>query len=184
MKKLMMMIVSIAMMAGLSQAASVTWNSGAILNPETGLTIGATTGIYLAQIFFYTDAAGTVPFAAGAGAQISDSVSSLSAFSGTTASVFPASTAAGTWYAQMVITSTDGNWTRTSELVALTAIPPSGNLTLNFTSGAGTVDGIAGGTTWPTTDDNGWDPVPEPTSIALLVLGVTAIGLRRRVRTA
>lgn len=179
MKKFMMMMAAIALMVGMSQAAAVLWSSGAIKDPVTGLNIGSTTGAYLAQVFFYTDAAGTVPLEAGTGTQVQDTSSSLSAFGGTTASVFPASTPAGNYWAQMIITSADGNWIMTSALVGLVAIPPSGSLGVNFTLGTGIV---GGGNAFPTTDNYGWEPIPEPTSMALLAIGVAAIGLRRRFR--
>lgn len=185
MKKIAM-IAAVALVAGMTQAASVIWSSGTILNPNTGLAIGATTGIYLATVYFYSDAAGTTLIApsAGTGAQISDGITTAtSTFAGTTANVFTGGAVSG-YYAQMVIASTDGEWIRSSGIRQLGTIPTLGNLTLNFGSGLGFVGGTTGGTTWPTTDDYGWEPVPEPTSIALLVLGVTAIGLRRRVRKA
>ena len=179
MKKLMMMTTAaMALMAGFTQAATVSWNSGTIQDPVTGLNIGATTDAYLAQVWFYTDALGT-PFAAN-GVLTDTTSTALSAFGlNNGGSNFTDGAPAGTYFAQMIITSSDGIWKLDSGIVALGAMPTApASLILNFTSGQGTLEGTAGGTTFT----SGWEQIPEPTSVALLMLGVAAIGLRRRFR--
>ena len=179
MKKLMMTTATLALMAGFAQAVVVNWNSGAIKDPDTGDNVGATTGDYLAQVFFFTDALGTTPFAAGGTLTDNSTASFTSALNGATDSTFTGGAAAGTYYAQMIVTTSDGLWKMDSGIVALGALPNEpGSLVLNFSTGRGTLEGEAGGTTF----DAGWEPIPEPTSVALLMLGVAAIGLRRRFR--
>jgi hypothetical protein len=176
------MTAAVALIAGYSQAVAVTWSSGAVLSPLTGAVIGTTTGSYLAQIFFYNDAGGTTPYAAG-GTLTDTSSSATSALNATTGTGF----APGTYYAQMVITTTypgkdTTQYTLTSSIRAFTVVSTVSNYNINMTTGTGLA---GGGNSFPKGGDNyGWEPVPEPTSIALLVLGVTAIGLRRRLRKA
>ena len=178
MKKLMMTTAALALMAGFAQAAVVSWSSGTIKDPVTGLNIGATTDAYLAQVWFYTDAAGLNEFAAGGTLTDTTSSSLGSNFQGS-GNTFTDGAPAGTYYAQMIITSTDGLWKMDSGIVALGAIPNApAVMGLNFSSGQGTLEGTAGGTTFT----SGWEQIPEPTSVALLMLGVAAIGLRRRFR--
>jgi len=177
MKKLMMTTAALALMAGFAQAATVQWSSGIIQDPVTGINIGSTTDAYLAQVWFYTDALGT-PFAAG-GTLTDNTSTALSVFNGSTASTFTGGSPAGTYYAQMIITSADGLWRMDSGIVALGAFPNEpGALTVYFGTGQGTAAGTAGGSTFT----EGWEAIPEPTSMALLAIGVAAIGLRRRFR--
>ena len=167
------MMVATVLVAGYMQAAAVAWNSGAMTGPSNESLASSTA--YLATIYFFSDAGGTMPIAAGAGAQISDDTASSSGvYVGTTANNFASSQTA---YAQMVLTSDDGEWIRTSQIRQFTT-PANGNLIANFGSGLGFLGGTAAGSLWTGTT---WEPVPEPTSLALLAIGAAAIGFRRKL---
>jgi len=169
MKKLMMMLV-FALVAGMSQAAAISWNTGKIYTPGIGGVFGAavgnTTGPYLAMVYLYTDAGGVNGITLTGG----NTDNSTTAVGG---SVLNSDTVGynflvgSTYYGKVVVTTTDGNWKMTSGLAAST-IPGTGNGALNFTT-AGAMP-------------SQWTAVPEPTSMALLALGAAALGLRRKLR--
>jgi len=172
MKKMMMML-GVLLIAGISQAAAVQWTTGTIKAPNPdgsfGANIGATSGAYLATVFFFVDNAGSAgaAFPGVTGNTDNTTVALGSALSGTTSDSF---TGGNVYWAQVYVTSLPESgtyYTMTSELVSFTA-PLTGNAGVNFaTLGA-----------MPTE----WTVVPEPTSMALLALGVAAVGLRRRFR--
>jgi hypothetical protein len=173
MRKSVFILVAL-LAAGISQAASVQWNSGAIKTPNPDGTFGANVGAgssYTALVLFYTDAAGTllVPGVAG---NTDTTTSSLSVLNGTTSGAnFVAGT---TYYARLFVTSNDGKWEQTSVLAQFVE-PGTGNANLNFLTGGGfaTVNNKM-----PTV----WTPVPEPTTMALLGIGAAVVGLRRKFR--
>jgi len=173
--KRLVAILGVAMLTAAVQAAAVSWSTGnySIKVPNGdgsfGSNAGSTTGQYLATVYFFVDNGGV----AGAAALPTDgftdnSTSALSALSGTT--VGYDFVAGSTYWAQVVVTTLPASgtyYTMTSDLVSI-AIPGTGSAALNFTTlGA-----------MPTE----WTVVPEPTSMALLALGVAAVGLRRRFR--
>ena len=172
--KKMMMLVGVLLVAGMAQAAAVSWNTGRLYTPNAdgsfGGEVNATTDQYLATVYFFVDNAGI------AGEQIAGILGNTDnttpavtdALNGTTSGYdFAANT---TYWAQVYITSLPASgtyYTMTSTLTSFT-IPGTGNGSINFTS----VGALP----------SQWTVVPEPTSMALLALGVSAIGLRRRFR--
>ena len=176
MKKLMVVIVAIAM-AVAANAAAVSWSSGN-LTDHTGVAGSLKNSTaYTATLYIFSDSAGTTDVTStfGSGAQISDSTASKNGeFSGTTKD---SGITSGTYYAQLVIANSE--WTLTSDLAAFTYDADAvSNKSLNFLSGAG-FDTVSaklhvGGA------NNGWQSVPEPTSGLLMLLGVAGLALRRR----
>jgi hypothetical protein len=172
--KKMVMMTAVLLVAGMAQAAAVVWNTGKLYTPgpdgSFGGEINASTDLYFATVTFFLDAGGS------AGGQItgvtgitdSTSVALSDALNGTTSGYeFAVSTK---YWAQVSIVSAaiDGNYySMTSALVELT-IPGVGSGSVNFSSSLPT--------RWEVT------PVPEPTGMALLALGIAAVGLRRRFR--
>lgn len=168
MKKILMTL-AVVLVAGMTQAAAVQWNSGVIQAPAADGSfngnIKGTNGKYLASVLFFSDAAGTIAIAGVA--NTTSVISNFgSQFAGTTSDSFTANNA---YWAQMVITTTDNvgpvYYQMTSSLVAFTA-PGTGSAGINFT----TLQAMPGQ----------WTVVPEPTSMALLALGIVALGLRRK----
>jgi hypothetical protein len=181
--KRMMLLASAVMTAGLLQAAALNWQSGAFTSGfagPSGQNLANSTA-YTATLLVWQDAAGTIPFVAGTGTQIiDDTASATGAFSGTSANNFPGGATSG-FYAQMYIISDDGMWERTSQIRQLTTIPTTGNLSVNFATGQGFVGSTGGGSLW-SGPAAAWQPIPEPTSLALLGIGAAVAGLRRKLR--
>lgn len=178
MKKLVTLIAVIFAVSFVN-AASVAWSTGAIKTPGVGgvfgANVGTTTGIYLATVTFYLDnasALGSVIAGVTGNTDTSTSSATGSVLNGTGTTYSFGNNAS--YWAKAIVTSTDGKWKMESTAARFT-IGGTGNGSINFLTGSG-FDTVAN--KMPTV----WTAVPEPTSMALLALGVAAVGLRRRFK--
>jgi hypothetical protein len=184
--KKMMLVMAMMLVAGISQAATVTWSTGAIKTPTLpngvfGANAGSTTGIYLAIVSFYEDVGGAQgALIAAVTGNTDNSTGATSLLNGTTTAGY--SFTAGTKYWASVYVSTTpgllgagdgGYWKMQSAAGQFTAVTPA-SVSINFLTGSN----IGGANLMPTQ----WTLVPEPTSMALLALGAAVLGLRRRNR--
>jgi len=174
MKKTMMVMVALLATCA-AQAASVSWNSGTLYEPNgngtfSGTPVGSGSS-YSAILYVYTDAGGTT-LVTGLAGNTDNSTSVSSALNGTATATAPAFAASTVYYAKLVVTSTDGQWIQTSSLASFT-MPPVSNANLNFLNGTGfdTVDNKM---------PSQWTAVPEPCSMALFGVGFGVMALRRR----
>ena len=171
--KKMMMTLAIVLFAVAANAGSITWTSSGL---KTALPNGtfSTTALSGAVAYLFL---GTPDATAIANSIANDTFTG----SGNLASAFTATTGAitkmgvGSYVSTpvtvyMVIfdasTIANANYFMISSAITQT-FGASGNKTYTFVSSNGTLP-------------SSWTAVPEPTSMALLALGVAAIGLRRR----
>ena len=187
MKKMMMMVLA-ASLAGLANAAVVNWGNGSSslvvgIDGSTGLYQG-TAGLSAFNIYLVPTVAD--PFkpaladAIGGSATLSTMVASAGALSGA-GGIYQYGTdfsAGDSFYAYATMTYNGVNYFMVVDAGTweLTAVNNGG--TDAFTWAAGVYGGLAVNAT----DLNKWHVVPEPTSAALLALGVAALGLRRKFR--
>ena len=185
MKRTVMMAV-VALSVGLCQAAAITWvNSGAnsaiyALDGTTKLTSAAATAANFSIILVNADTSATPfttpittmhPMVQGQmGSGSSSYVYGTQAVQNDKLYAYATATFGGTDYYMIIHASSaeDGMWT-------LNAVNNTGTDTFTWQNGVYGGTGASG-------DFNKWVAVPEPTSMALLALGVAALGLRRKFR--
>ena len=177
MKKLII-AAAIVCAAALSQAATASWNTGALQTVDADGK-WTTTALYgsgakiTAMAYLYADQACTELLASGAGGAIgpTSAVSGKFYSSGTTQATLSNST---TYYVKLVMSGDFGNGD-TQEFLVTDAfaytLPDKGNGSVSFTT-LGAID--------TSSSKAQWSAVPEPTSGLLLLLGVAGLALRRR----
>ena len=154
------------------QAAQIQWNSGALYTPNsttgayTTLTGEVSTG-YIATITFYTRTGTGTPgdeyvytLVTGVTGTVSEGTNKSSIITGATSDSFAANTY---YYASIYITDPSGKWYLAQDYKEV-YIPSSGPGSAPFSFGT----------------SGSWSLVPEPATMALLGIGVVAVGLRRR----
>lgn len=180
MKKLML-IVTLSVVACSSQANLVLWGnsqaSSAIRDLGGAFLTSALAGTYNFTIYLVneTDTVNNIGTLTG-----------IAAIAGKTAGQLQGATVSAAYgtlwssgdlfsaYATMTVSGTDYFMNINAGTWKITATDDSTNDTFVWNAGTYGGTGVSG--------DNVWIAVPEPTSMALLALGVAAIGLRRRLR--
>ncbi len=166
MKKIMIMMATVALAACAHAAIAVTWQTGTGVKDVNGNAFTTATTGYTATILYFTDSSCTTPVSGLTGNTATAYKTKGSAgFGGVTSESFEAG---NTYYSKITIVedATGKSWTSQVGSFSLAPGATSG-VTVNFTSGL---------------NMGGSSPAdgPEPTSGLLLLVGAGILGLRRK----
>ena len=177
--------LTVAVLAATTQAATVTWKSGTITTPDgqaNANTRKVTAMLYLIDSSTYS----TLDLSTEANQQ-----AALQTYLAKTADATGASNKNG--LANVTTTIDDANKGIANSQYAVLIYQYGTGDSAVYKVGKGTDYlndmGIAEGTAsdlasqsgWVTKSSGGQDPIPEPTTVALLALGLAAVGLKRKV---
>lgn len=165
------MSLAVVAIAGMTQAASFKWSTGALNAPNADGSVGTTsasaaTGTWLATISLYSDAACTTAIEGVTG----NASSTINAMGSNLAGTFGGATFAydnsTPYYAilELSYTTEAGTQTLTTDAVS-TTLKTTGSTTLNFSTAISNAS---------------WSAAPEPTSGLLVFLGMASLALRRK----
>lgn len=166
-----MMAVAVIAIAGMTQAASFKWTTGALNAPNADGSVSTTTaaeatGTWLAMITLYSDSGCTTPIAGVTGSSSTTVNAMSSALTGTFGGASFEYNNTTPYYAilELSYTTAAGTQTLTTDVVS-TTLKTTGSTTLSFSTA------ISNAT---------WSAVPEPTSGLLMLLGMAGLALRRK----
>lgn len=171
MKKKLIVALVVTAIAGMTQAASFKWSTGALNAPNADGSVGTTsaaaaTGTWLATIFLYSDASCSTAIEGVTGNSSSTVNAMGSNLAGTFGGAMFAYDNSTPYYAVLVLSYTTeaGSQTLTTDVVS-TTLKTTGSTTLNFSSAISNAS---------------WSAAPEPTSGLLLLFGLAGLALKRK----